>query len=541
MGRAALKDAGCHGKCAPPARWDAAWRLVCAVFFVGVFFQAHPGRAAFAADNPYITDVGQLNYAKFLMELRDYKAAETEFVRLIEQFPGSPLAVESQLGMADALMRSGRYKEAEEELRLFLLNYPQSPLKIDASLKLDEVTTRIAEGAKKDSAQDQEDDGDSSGEPDGASGAQDTAVAAPSGMRAVQVMLFEGKTYPEIEGELRRLRESGIDTVIVRVFHNRGDRFYKVAPSRLSSGVYFNTKEAPVVGAVLPKVIEMAHRQGLRVFAWMTTRYADYGLENRDDLACAGYDLLTGRYVRCKGLDLFNEDAVTHLDALYSSLAEYDIDGVLFQDDLVLKHNEGFSGSARALFKKDTGMTADPDKMYVHIAGTASVHYTPLFWKWAAWKNRRLMEVASRLRDTVKRKRPGAKFAINLMYESVTNPAYALAWLSQSLPAAVGAGFDYYSIMAYHRQMGEELRKDPVSVQLVIEKLVADASAAVGDPGKVLIKFQTVDWHTGTALQNGEVVDLIRDVKGIGGVSMAVVPYRENFPFRELGSYALLN
>ena len=194
------------------------------------------------------------------------------------------------------------------------------------------------------------------------------------------------------------------------------------------------------------------------------------------------------------------------------------------------------------LFAEETGLSAEPDKLYGRTAD-GRLYYTELFWEWASWKNRRLLTVAETLRTAVREKRPEVRFAINLMYESVTNPPYALAWLSQNLDAAVRSDFDYYSIMAYHRQMSTELDKDPAAIRAMIGRMVTDASTAVSDPGSVLIKLQTIDWTTGKALSDSEVVGLLKQVKSTGAVSVAVVPYRGDFPFYELGSedIALLN
>lgn len=476
------------------------------------------------ASEPYFTDIGQYDYARFLMGERDYRVAAREFSRLIEYFPTSPLIPDAQFSLSEAYLYSGRYNDALTEFRLFLDNFKDSPFALVAEVKIREAEDKLR-----------------------VSEAERSPIPAyrmvRPGMRAVQVMFFEGRTEREIDAELRHLKNSGVDTVIVRAFHNPGDRYYPYAGRGSGSGVYFRTAQAPVVDDILPDLTRLAHANGLRIFAWMTTRYADYGVEDNRALACKGYDLKSRKLYRCKGLDLFNEAAVKRLESLYSDLAENDIDGVLFQDDLVLRHNEGFGESADSYYSALGAF--DPESLYLRGgSGDGKVHYTRLFWRWSSMKNRRLLDVADRLRAVVRSKRPGARFAINLMYESVTNPSYALAWLSQDLNAAMKRDFDYYSIMAYHRQMGEELDRDPEEIRSMIRRMVADASEAVGDSGKVLVKLQTVDWRTGGSLADNEVVDLLREIKGLGGVSLAVVPYRGDFPFRELGmrdDLALLN
>jgi biofilm PGA synthesis lipoprotein PgaB len=480
----------------------------------------------------YFTDRGQFNYASFLLDEGEYDTAAREFDRVIENFPTSPLLAQAQFKKGEAYFVSGRYEEAEMVLRLFIENFRDSPSKGEAGSMILEAR-RLKRVLKPT-------------QPAG------RAIVAPkaakaSAMNAVQVALFDGLDLDGIDSEFARLKDAGVDTVIVRVFHNSGDRFY-VASARqrdpaLVSGVYFRTSHAPVLSDLLTPLVRSAHGSGLKIFAWMTTRYADYGLEDRADLACMGYDPASGTFSRCRGLDLFNEEAVKHIEALYSDLAEYDIDGILFQDDLVLRHTEGFGPNAARLFVRTTGLRAAPDELYIPAAA-GRVHYTPLFWKWASWKNSRLLEVAKRLKAVVREKGPDVKFAINMMYESVTNPPYALAWLSQDLGKAVEQGFDYYSIMAYHRQMSEELNRNDRFIKHLIGRMVEEASRTVGEPKRVLMKVQTIDWSSGEPLSDGEVVGLIRGIRAAGGVSLAVVPYRGDFPFYELadkGGYALLD
>lgn len=481
-----------------------------------MFVLASIGPARAEQTSPYFTDLGQYNYARFLMEEGDYRRAAKEFARVIESFPASPLISEAQFKMGEAYLYSGRYGEAETQFRLYISNFQDSPFSPVAEVKLREAREKSTRYAPR---------------------LPEFLREMRPGLRAVQVMFFEGRTYAEVEKEIQALKASGVDTVILRVFHNKNDRFYPVAKAAADRGVYFSTKEAPVVDALLPRVLEIAHRNGIKVFAWMTTRYADYGVEG--DRGCASYDISARRSAGCKGLDLFSDEAVNRLERLYADLAGYDIDGVLFQDDLVLRHNEGFGKEASTAFMRDTGVALDPESLYVRGEAPGQVHYTRLFWKWSAWKNRRLVAVAERLMHAVKRKRPEAMFAINLMYESVTNPSYALAWLSQDIGEALKADFDYYSIMAYHRQMGQELGKGGPEIREMIVKMVADASMVVGEPKRVLMKVQTIDWKTGKPLENDEVVELIREIKGVRDVSLAVVPYRGGFPFSALSGGGL--
>src|SRR5574337_1028941 len=61
------------------------------LFFLMVFALLSARSRAEGSDRPYYTDIGQFNYAKFLMREGDYKTASKEFARFIEGFPESPL------------------------------------------------------------------------------------------------------------------------------------------------------------------------------------------------------------------------------------------------------------------------------------------------------------------------------------------------------------------------------------------------------------------------------------------------------------------
>lgn len=494
-----------------------------ALITAAIFFFA--GATSHAANLSDRDAEAQLSFAGFLAEVGDYAGGAREYGRFIERFPGSPLIAEAQFRMASAYLYAGMFKDAQAEFGLFLSNFPESVFAAPAAQKLQEAKSRrkladLPVVVLPDI----------------------NSISSGDALRAAQVMNFASKDYGGVEDELRSLRVAGVNAIILRVFHNKDDRFYPASNHGAQAGVYFKSANAPVVDDVLGRVLPIAHRNGIKVFAWMTTRYADYGIEDDAAMSCKAYDISSARETDCKGLDLFNEKAVARLEAIYADLAAYPIDGVLFQDDLVLRHNEGFGPYMASLFKKETGKTIDPASLYIYDndGDLPQVRYTPLFWEWAAAKNRRLLNVAVRLRDTVRKKRPQARFAINLMYESLTNPAYALAWLSQSFSTAASLGFDYYSIMAYHRQMGDELGASPAAVDAMIEKMAADATVMTADPGKVLIKLQTIDWKTGEAVPTNEVVDLIRKMKSKGGVSIAVVPYRPQFPFHELGDRLVL-
>ncbi len=436
----------------------------------------------------------------------------------------SPQDPSALFGLARARMLEKKWSECSELFSRFRLSYPDHPQGGKALLYLTECEENAADAVRPKKA-------------------IVPPVAAPLGeggpLLAAQVLVWDAKSWEELEKEMKALKAAGFSAVIFRVFSNPGDRLYPFAgPAKTPVGVYFQTKQAPVVSEILWRATQVAHRSGLAFYAWMTSRYADYGLDSKiaGRWADRTYDLSKKEIVQGKGLDIFNEEVLAHLEALYGDLGSYPIDAVLFQDDLVSRHTDGFSEAAARAYAKKFGRPLDPSAFYQDVYQPPDSpkprvgKYTDAFWEWARWKNERLLDVAERLAGAVKKKRPDAKVAVNFMYEAASSPRNSLAWLSQSISAAHRRKFDYYAVMAYHRQMMDELGLSVDEVATLLRRMSRSLYAGA-HPFRTLFKLQIRDWETQEPVSKEEFSKMLEAIrKGAEGTgaapNIAVVPYR---------------
>ncbi len=359
-----------------------------------------------------------------------------------------------------------------------------------------------------------------------------------------QVSYLDGKNLVEVEKRIKELKDAGVDTLIFRVFQNKGDRMYKFVKTRHEEGVFFKTEHALVIDDILGKIAEIVHRHGLELFAWMTTRYATYGVEKHTDYRSRSYNFETKKMEIGRGYNLFHPTVLKRLEGLFRDLGRYPIDGILFQDDLILRHNEDFSAEANKAFLKDFGYSPHPDIFYIEPYKSDSGKYyvkgyTDEFWTWAKWKNRHLMEVARRLVGAARESNPKLQFMVNLYFEAVLNDSNGVAWFSQTLPEALEKGFDYYAIMAYHRQamIGRNIELKE-SIDLMAEA-AQKAVKSVGDPSRVLMKIWILDWKSNEAVgyelaPQKEIEEILGKILEQGKVSLAFVPYIHQFPLHQL-------
>jgi len=352
--------------------------------------------------------------------------------------------------------------------------------------------------------------------------------AAPPPLRAAQVGYLPCRNHAEVAQEFARMRRQGIDTVIIRAFHRPHDRYYAFVEPRAKAGVYFPTKAAPVVADAFGPLVTQARAAGLRVFAWMTTLTTP--LEEAPKWSGRRYDLDNGGIVPVNALDPFRPEVRQRLKDLFLDLSRYPIDGILLQDDLVLRHTEGFSAAAMGAYLREYGRLPDPAAFYPERfqapGGPMRVRrYGAEFWEWSRWRGRHLYRLGMELREVARQQNPEITVAFNMPYEVLTKPDMGLAWFALDFQSAAQAGFDYLSVMAYHRQIAKEMGI-PVSQALeMVAQMTAKGRQKLTTAAPLLIKLQTLDFDDHQPLKGTELQQAARSALETAPVSLAFFPY----------------
>jgi len=498
------------------------------ILILFVFLYVFPCKAQEKIENPgELYDSSMELYHKGKCE-----EAIAGFSKIIQSFPKSKLISYSIYNIGLCHLKMERFQEALQQFELYLKTYPEGDRAKETEKriqilkeKLKEKTTPLPASSKKMEPKAEE----------VKSTPEVKEVKKIKRRICAQVFYFDLKNIEEVEKKLKELKQAGVDTLILRVFQNKGDGMYKFVTPRYEEGVYFKTEYAPVIEDILGPLTEIAHRNGLEVFAWMTTRYANYGLGGNSEYRCKSYNFEIRKVEEARGFNLFHPDVLKRLEGLFRDLGRYPIEGILFQDDLILKHNEDFSAEANKVFLKEFGYSPHPDRFYINPYKSESGKYyvktyTADFWSWANWKNRWLMHVAQQLMTAARESNPNLKFAINLYYEAVLNHNNGVAWFSQTLSEALERDFDYYTVMAYHRETMKERNIEVGKAIALMAEVAQKAIQLVGNPFKVMMKFQIYDWKGYEVVPQKEVEEVLTGVLNHGGVSLAFYPYLDPFP-----------
>jgi len=495
------------------------WVFVVAFFFF--LFMGVPGNQGqdIPFDSARLYDVAMEFYYQ-----GKYTESIEAFSKLIKTFPTSRSVPYAVYMIGQSYLRMGKPDEAIQQFNLYLRQYPNGD-------RVNETEKAIQMAREK---------GKQKMSPLQARLPASSPSLAKKTKRRIcaQIFYLDSETLEDVDKQLKELKKAGVNTLIVRVFQTKGDRLFKFAHPRCEEGVYFKTDYAPVVDDVLGRLADLSHRNELDLFAWMTTRYSDFNSDGNVEHRVHSYNFETKRVEPARGLTVFHPDVVTRLEGIFRDLGRYPIDGILFQDDLILRHNEDFGLEANKVFLKEFGFSPHPDLFYVDPYKSESGKYyvrayTHQFWAWADWKNRWLMNVAQQLMIAARSSNPKLEFGINLYYETALSSTNSLAWFSQTLGRTQEKNFDYYAIMAYHRQTMRELNLDSQKAIDLMTEVAQRAIRSVGDPSRVMMKVQILDWKSYELLPAKEIDEILTSILNQGNLSLAFVPYVDPFPLQQ--------
>lgn len=323
-------------------------------------------------------------------------------------------------------------------------------------------------------------------------------------LKAIQLLFAPVEKVSQLDSFFETARKSGIDTIIIRLFSLPGDRdFWRRKKEDNFSGVYFKTDKAPYKDIYLTEILKSAEKFGVRVFGWMTTRKSVWALDAHPEWADVFYDIEEKKFkYHTDRLDIFNPAVCNYLSELLKDVPGNGLDGLLFQDDLVIRYNEGFSEYGVSGFHQFNASTggAMPKDFFKKIEFCEKdnknyvTKFSKTYYQWQEWKNLYLITLLNSFTADMK-SMASQSFEIiyNCYYETLIMPDKASEWLSQDIASLQKyLDVDYLSIMLYHIQMKQELGKNFTD----IKKMVDTGFRNNIQSSKVVMKIQLKDWKT---------------------------------------------
>lgn len=365
-------------------------------------------------------------------------------------------------------------------------------------------------------------------------------VLMPVSAFSASVTLLE-KTYPLLNGVqvfvldpvyennpgafFDEVKKQGGNTVFFRVFHNSIDRYHFMKQGACETGVYFQTDEACVVSDLLAVMVEEAHKRDIKLYAWMASRTLSF-LKTpalTEQAFAEG-----GKTVEGYGASIFIPEARRRIVRLFEDLASYDIDGILFQDDFIMRNREGASLAARHSYYADTGRFLSFETLFgcketvnrTKVQGGCNDVFIP----WAEWKTGKMADFFGELRHAVLVRNPSVRFAANIYYETPEDEMKGISWYAQSIERLLDAGVDYLAVMSYHDQIKRELKLDESQTKNYVNRMLGELVGKVDETERILMKLQIVSWADRSGVDRRELTEICRLIDTYGSIGKAIVP-----------------
>ena len=344
-------------------------------------------------------------------------------------------------------------------------------------------------------------------------------------INGAQVFVLDEKYKGDIGKFFQEAKEKGINTVFFRVFHNSKDRAHLGLPLQCESGVYYETQHACTVYDLLSDVVKAAHDNNIKLYAWMATRSLSF-LKYKENMSMSLS--ASGGHETGYGANIFKKEVRDILLGLFEDLAKYEIDGILFQDDFIIKYTEGSDKYAAYLFKEETGIEVKSENFFSSVKNyngkQVFSEYTEKFYTWAEWKSSQLALFFKELKERAKTHNPKIKFAANIYYETPIDEKAGISWYSQNLTALKSAGADYFAVMGYFEQISQEKQYDRVTAAEYIGNIAEMAVKKAGNEKAVIMKLQSKSFKGAGMLSYDDYKLVCRRTKLAGDISYAVVP-----------------
>jgi biofilm PGA synthesis lipoprotein PgaB len=344
-------------------------------------------------------------------------------------------------------------------------------------------------------------------------------------LSGVQIFVLAPEYAKNFDKFFFDMKSKGVNTVFFRVFHNASDRVHTYADNPCpQGGVYFASGTACVVDDLLSEAVAVGKRHGVSVYAWMATRSLSF-LKTPQLMAKSFTP--TG-VVDGYGANIFEPRVRNTLKQLMKEIARTGVDGILVQDDFIMKYTECADPLACRRFTDDTKLACDARAFFdMRREADGSERFgraTATGELWYRWKSDQLQALFREMRNETRVINPAMKWALNVYYETPVYPEQGLAWYAQDLKGLWAAGADYIAVMVYQEQIMNEKNLNRSQFLDFISELSAASLGSVDSDSRVIFKVQATEFGTGRTVNLQELNLLCNRLTREGALSIVQLP-----------------
>jgi len=280
-------------------------------------------------------------------------------------------------------------------------------------------------------------------------------------------------------------------------------------------------KQGRINRPLLTNEVFIAHQFGLRLFLILPTRGNGALLADHPDWEDLRYELKSGSLQRTGRVDLFQQQAVQAVSALYKDVAAYSVDGILLSEDFYYGATEGMSSPALAAYKRITGTSFDERDVFGKAAAAGKIQDVEelgvRFWNWTELKKDALLNLFRAIVKAAWSANPKVKIGIPLHVEGLITPKDELARFGYDMNRFRRMNVDYYWMAVPHRDIRAQQDLSYNKSMEILSRIVNAATTIMKDQSRSIIAVQTTD-------QSGKILPLSEIEEATGMIKQAGEP-----------------
>ena len=433
---------------------------------------------------------------------KDFAAAREALIKLISRFPDSSYAADAIFKTGESFYREAKYNKAGGYFRLYMERYALAGNIRDAKFRLNQCEEKI--GRKIPAVQPKME-----------------MMKGP--LRAVRVKHFYQGSLPAVDRSIAALKKKGVNTLIVPGF-----KLFSLIPHRfldksVPPGAYFDNPVVPLCQNLLPGLVAMTHKYGMRLFVEFPIRSMP-GMP-RD----AGWDIAQKVPKISYKSDLFSPDAAGMYEKAAKALAKISIDGILLVD-LAISPGEGFSEWAMAAYEEQLGKRPDMERLFDKTTGSPSDQIAKI----SEIKGKRTSFVAGTIAKSALSQNPNLEIWVQISPKAIKEPATGLLKQGIEVETLVNTPFNgvYFELDLLDIFSAGTLTS--IGVSDSIERLCRSASAISGDISRTTLGLVIEDELRKKAAPAWQIKSVITSAKLCGIENFAAGPLKYGFDFKQV-------
>jgi len=339
----------------------------------------------------------------------------------------------------------------------------------------------------------------------------------------LEIELPAAKDWSELDQYFEDLAEKGIASVQLDLIQITETPIFLFSNHFKKQGYYFYVKNRPLIDDILEKLVNIAHKNRLKILISLPLRHHPQIGHNSVLLMDEKWSAIQNETRPNRKLDLLNSATKGFLTSIINSLLASKVDGIVFKDDFTYDITDGFSKAAIESYQVATGRKIIFNDMFVpiNVANDEEIGIltTDEFMNVAMWRSREIKQLIWDIVSRIRRVRTDFMIGLDVVPEMVLDEKVSVKWHSTGLRFLKDLDIDFFKLK--WKKFNTDTETDSKTYKKALSALSEMSKKAV-----IYTKIPFNDQRRNVILLNekiSEVVKLQEDYKNtktaIGGVN----------------------